>query len=316
MLKNKRIVMVALALALVVVLAACGGTDNASSTPASSAAESSVAASSAAESSAPASEAPATGGMTGPINVVTREDGSGTRGAFIEITGVEDESGDRTSPAAAIMQGTNEVVTYVVADKAAIGYISLGSVNDTIKPLKVNDVEATDALIKEGKYPIARPFNIVYKDGSLSEVAQDFRDFMFSKEGQEVVASGYVTVADNAPAYTAKGLPGKVTVEGSTSVFPIMEKLAEAYKGLNKDVQIEITSNGSGPGIKAATAGTTDIGMASRELKEEELKAVKGEAIAMDGIAVIVNKENPIENLTMDQIMKIFIGETTSWDGL
>lgn len=268
------------------------------------------------------SDASANGGgefdASQPINVITREDGSGTRGAFTELTGVLVEEGDteidNTYAGATIQNSTNGVMTTVAGDQAAIGYISSGSVDDSVKPVNVDGAEATPEAIKDGSYPIARPFNVAYK-GELSEVAQDFWSFMFSAEGQEIaVAEGYIEAAADAPAYeAAEGLSGSVSVVGSTSVTPVVEAMAEEYQSLNPDVSIDITSNGSSAGMTAAIDGSADIGMASRELKEEEAAELTAEPVAIDGISVVVNSENPVEDLTMDQVRQIFTGEVTEW---
>lgn len=268
------------------------------------------------------SDASANGGgefdASQPINVITREDGSGTRGAFTELTGVLVEEGDteidNTYAGATIQNSTNGVMTTVAGDQAAIGYISTGSVDDSVKPVKVDGIESTPEAIKDGTYPIARPFNVAYK-GELSEVAQDFWSFMFSAEGQEIaVAEGYIEAAADAPAYeAAEGLSGSVSVVGSTSVTPVVEAMAEEYQSLNPDVSIDITSNGSSAGMTAAIDGSADIGMASRELKEEEAAELTAEPVAIDGITVVVNNENPLEDLTLDQVRQIFTGEVTEW---
>lgn len=256
------------------------------------------------------------------IHVISREDGSGTRGAFTEITTIleEDAEGnevDGTYMEATIQNSTDGVMTSVSGDETAIGYISLGSLNDTVKAVNIEGIEATAETIADGSYAIARPFNVVYKD-NLGEAAQDFWDFMFSQQGQEIVESeGYVTATEDASEYTAPtDLSGKVSVVGSTSVTPVMEMLAEEYQTLNPEVTIDITSNGSSAGITAAVDGTADIGMASRELKEEEQADLTAGVLAMDGIAVIVNENNTIDELTMDQVKQIFTGELTTWEEL
>ena len=257
--------------------------------------------------------------LTQPIHVISREDGSGTRGAFTEITKVleKDADGneiDATYMEAAIQNSTDGVMTSVAGDATSIGYISLGSVNDTIKALKIEGVHPTPETIKDNSYAIARPFNLVYKD-KLSKEAQDFWDFIFSQQGQEmVVKEGYIEADDQAVIYTAsENLDGKVSIVGSTSVTSVMEVLAEEYQALNPNVTIDITSNGSSAGITAATDGTADIGMASRELKEEEKEVLTVSVLAMDGIAVIVNKENTTDELTMEQVKAIFTGEQLIW---
>lgn len=256
-----------------------------------------------------------TEGLNEQILVVSREDGSGTRTAFTEITGVMKDDVDNTLPQAQISQGTNEVITFVSTAKASIGYISLGSLNDKVKAVDIDGVKATAEDVKSGAYKIARPFNICYKDGQLSKEALDFISFIHSIEGQEVVeAKGYIKVSGEGNYFNTEKLSGKVTIEGSTSVGPVMAKIAEAYNALQPDVVIEIQENGSSAGVKAAIEGGADIGMASRELKDSELAEVKGEVIAQDGIAVIVNKENPVSNLTIDEVRQIFVGEIANWN--
>lgn len=255
---------------------------------------------------------------SGEISVYSREDGSGTRSAFIELMGVEqkDSSGnkvDMTVASAAITNSTSVMMTSVAGDENGIGYISLGSLNDTVKAVKVDGAEATAANVKSGKYKVARPFNIVTKDG-LSDVAQDFIDYIMSAEGQAVIEdNGYIAVNDNAQSYTASGLSGKIVVAGSSSVTPVMEKLAEAYKALNSGVTIEVQQSDSTTGVNMATEGTCDIGMASRDLKESET-GVTATAIAQDGIAIIVNKDASIDSLTSDQIKAIYTGEVSTWE--
>lgn len=252
------------------------------------------------------------------INVTSREDGSGTRGAFIELFGIEekDSSGakvDKTTTSAAITNSTAVMMTTVANDKDAIGYISLGSVNDTVKAVKIDGAEASADAVKNGSYKVSRPFNVVTK-GELSAVAQDFLDFIMSTDGQKVVSdNGYIEV-ENGGAYTSKGLTGKVTVAGSSSVTPVMEKLAEAYKALNPNVTIEVNQSDSTTGVTSAIEGACDLGMASRELKDSETsQGVTAKVIATDGIAVIVNNDNKVDNLTSDQVKKIFTGEVIKW---
>ena len=255
---------------------------------------------------------------SGEVSVYSREDGSGTRSAFIELMGVEekDASGekvDMTTPAAAITNSTSVMMTSVAGDPNGIGYISLGSLNDTVKAVEVDGVEATAENVKSGTYKVARPFNIVTKDG-LSDVAQDFIDFILSADGQAIVEEdGYSAVDDGAAAYVGSGVSGKIVVAGSSSVTPVMEKLAEAYQAINSGVTIEVQQSDSTTGVNMATEGTCDIGMASRELKDSE-SAVTGTVIAQDGIAVIVNKDSSIKGLTSDQIKSIYTGEITTWE--
>ena len=250
------------------------------------------------------------------IAVVTREEGSGTRDAFTELTGVLVKDGntktDNTTSSAVTINSTEAVITNVKDNDSAIGYISLGSLNDTVKAVKVGSVEATAENVKSGDYVISRPFNIAYK-GELSEVAQDFVDYILSADGQAVVSDeGYVAVTENE-AYNGKKPEGKISVAGSSSVSPVMEKLAEAYQKVNTNAKVEIQTSDSSAGMQAAMEGTCDIGMASRELKDKEASELKSTTIAKDGIAIIVNKANTCDDLTVDQIKSIYTGETTVW---
>lgn len=253
------------------------------------------------------------------ISVVTREEGSGTRDAFTELTGVlvkdGDNKTDNTTTSAVTINSTEAVITNVRDNDAAIGYISLGSLNDTVKALKIGGVEATADNVKSGDYAVSRPFNIAYK-GELSDVAQDFVDYIMSSDGQKIVSdNGYVTVSENA-AYSGKKPSGKISVAGSSSVSPVMEKLAEAYQKVNTNSKVEIQTSDSSAGMQSAMGGTCDIGMASRDLKDEEKSALKVETIAKDGIAVIVNNANTCDDLTLDQVKSIYTGETTVWSDI
>lgn len=253
------------------------------------------------------------------ISVVTREEGSGTRDAFTELTGVlvkdGDNKTDNTTTSAVTINSTEAVITNVKDNEAAIGYISLGSLNDTVKALKIGGVEATADNVKSGDYAVSRPFNIAYK-GELSDVAQDFVDYIMSSDGQKIVSdNGYVTVSENA-AYSGKKPSGKISVAGSSSVSPVMEKLAEAYQKVNTNAKVEIQTSDSSAGMQSAMGGTCDIGMASRDLKDEEKNALKVETIAKDGIAVIVNNANTCDDLTLDQVKSIYTGETTVWSDI
>ncbi len=249
------------------------------------------------------------------IYVISREDGSGTRSAFTELLGIVDENeNDATVGSAEKVTSTSTVITTVAGNKLAIGYISLGSLSDSVKAVSVDGVAPSVENVKNGTYKIARPFNICYKEDTLSELASDFVKFILSKEGQNVInENGYIMVSENAESYTASGLTGKITLAGSTSVSPVMDKLADAYKTLNANVEIEIQQSGSGAGIESATEGACDIGMSSRELKDTELATLKSVKIADDGIAVIVNKENTVSNLTSEQIKNIYLGKLTDW---
>ena len=253
------------------------------------------------------------------ISVVTREEGSGTRDAFTELTGVlvkdGDNKTDNTTTSAVTINSTEAVITNVKDNEAAIGYISLGSLNDTVKALKIGGVEATADNVKSGDYAVSRPFNIAYK-GELSDVAQDFVDYIMSSDGQKIVSdNGYVTVSENA-AYSGKKPSGKISVAVSSSVSPVMEKLAEAYQKVNTNAKVEIQTSDSSAGMQSAMGGTCDIGMASRDLKDEEKSTLKVETIAKDGIAVIVNNANTCDDLTLDQVKSIYTGETTVWSDI
>ena len=253
------------------------------------------------------------------ITVVTREDGSGTRDAFKELTGVlvkdSDTKTDNTAVSAVTINSTEAVITNVKDNAYAIGYISLGSLNDSVTSVKVNGIDATAENVKSGDYAISRPFNIAYK-GELSDVAQDFVTFILSSDGQKVVSDeGYVTVSEN-DAYNGAKPSGKISIAGSSSVSPVMEKLAEAYQAVNTNAKIEIQTSDSSAGMQSATEGTCDIGMASRELKDEEATSLTSQTIAKDGIAVIVNKKNTYTDLTMEQIKSIYTGETDNWSDI
>mgnify|MGYP004604728865 FL=1 len=256
------------------------------------------------------------GSQNEKITVVAREDGSGTRSAFSELMGVVKDDKDNTTDTAEVTNSTSVMLTTVAGNKAAIGYVSLGSLNDTVKAVKVDGVEATAENVKAGKYAVSRPFNIVTgKD--LTPLAQDFISYILSTDGQAVVdEKGYISVTQGE-AYKASGQTGTLTIAGSTSVAPLMEVLADKYMALNSGVKIEIQQSGSSAGITSAVEGVCQIGMASRELKDSETaKGVTAIKIAMDGIAVIVNKDNSYSELTSDQIRKIYTGETTQWSDL
>lgn len=262
-----------------------------------------------------ATDEPASTSASGYISVISREDGSGTRGAFTELFGIIDENKeDITTADAVITNSTSVMMTTVAGDPSAIGYISLGSLNDTVKALKIDGVAPSADGVKDGSYKIARPFNVI-TGSELTDVAQDFLNFIMSADGQAVVdEEGYVSVADDAKAYESAGLSGKVVVAGSSSVTPVMEKLAEAYEALNPGVTIEVQQSDSSTGVQNAIDGVCDLGMASRELKDSESsQGVKATVIAMDGIAVIVNNGSAIDGLTSDQVKAIFTGEITDW---
>lgn len=253
------------------------------------------------------------------IGVISREDGSGTRGAFIELFGIEqkNEDGekiDQTTLLANITNSTAVMMTTVQGDRYSIGYVSLGSLNDTVKAVEVEGVTASADNIKAGTYEAARPFNIV-TSGEVSDLTGDFIDFILSEEGQSIVEeAGYIAITTGEP-YTGRPEGGKIVVSGSSSVTPVMEKIKEAYVAKNPDVTVEVQQSDSSTGVNDALDGTSNIGMSSRNLKESEIeKGAVPTVIAMDGIAVIVNNENPVTNLTKEQVKSIFIGETVTWD--
>ena len=251
------------------------------------------------------------------IDVISREDGSGTRGAFIELTGVEQKVDgvkmDMTTEDAQITNSTAVMLSTVAGDAYAIGYVSLGSLNDSVKAVQVEGVTATAENVANGSYVLARPFNIAYKEEALSELGCDFVAFVMSAEGQAIInANGYVGSAD-APAYAGSAPEGKLVIAGSSSVSPVMEKLIEAYAAVNAGAKLELQTSDSTTGMTSAIDGTCDIGMASRELKAEEAEQLTSTAIAMDGIAVIVNLDNPVDALNKAQIAAIYTGETTVW---
>lgn len=257
------------------------------------------------------------------ISVVSREEGSGTRGAFIDLFGLEEKNSsgdtvDLTTTNAIVTNSTSVTLTTVAGDDLAIGYASLGSLNenDSVKVLKIDDTKASVETIKDGSYKISRPFNIVTKE-DISKAAKDFINFILSSDGQAIVEeNGYIPL-DNVDTYQASVTSGKVVISGSSSVTPVMEKLKEAYTKVNSGVTIEIQQSDSSTGITDTIDGTSDIGMASRELEDSEIaQGVNSTVIAMDGIAVIVNKNNTIDNLTSEQVKSIFSGEITTWKEL
>ena len=247
------------------------------------------------------------------ISVISREEGSGTRGAFVELVGVQDSKKvDQTTIEAAITNSTSVMMLSVSKDVNAIGYISLGSLNDAVKAIEVDGVKPSVSTIKEGSYKLSRPFNIVVKE-NLSPLAKDFIDFILSAQGQEIVAKSYIPL-DTTTSYKGKIQEGKLVVAGSSSVTPIMEKLKEAYLKVQPQVELDVQLSDSSTGVKSAIEGICDIGMASRNLKDSEIeKSAKAIVIAMDGIAVIVNNENAITSLTKEQIKNIYLGSTKLW---
>ena len=310
---KKAISILMAALLCVSVFAACGETESSSSESNSS---TSSASSEASEESSEASSEASTEGTAaeGPITVVSREDGSGTRGAFVELIGVEDEEGnDMTTVDAEISNSTEVVIQTVAGNTGAIGYISLGSLDDTVKGVKIDGVEPTAENIENGSYTVSRPFNVATKGELTNEAAQDFMNYIMSTEGQAIVAEDYIPVAD-VEAFESNGASGSVTISGSSSVSPLMQKLIEGYNAVNPNVDIELQTSDSTTGMTDAINGMSDIGMASRELKQEELDAgLVNTVIATDGIAIIVNNESPIEDLTTEQVKEIYLGNVTDW---
>lgn len=311
----KKVISILMAgLLCVSMLAACGNTESSSSEGSASTSSASSGASS--EASEESSEAASTAGTAaeGPITVVSREDGSGTRGAFVELIGVEDEEGnDMTTVDAEISNSTEVVIQSVAGNTGAIGYISLGSLDDTVKGVKIDGVEPTAENIENGSYTVSRPFNVATKGELQNEAAQDFMNYIMSTEGQAIVAEDYIPVAD-VEAFESNGATGSVTISGSSSVSPLMQKLIEGYNAINPDVEIELQTSDSTTGMTDAINGMSDIGMASRELKQEELdQGLVNTVIATDGIAIIVNNESPIEDLTTEQVRDIYLGNVTDW---
>ena len=253
------------------------------------------------------------------INVVSREAGSGTRGAFIELTGIEvrtdDGTVDQTSSEAYIAPGTSLVLGRVSTDTHALGYVSLGSLNDTVRAVPVDGVMPSVATIQNGSYPLFRDF-VIAVPSDISPLAEEFLTFMLSAEGQEVVGRSYIAVDANAPSFASSGLTGTITVLGSTSVAPVMEHLKEAFEALNPGTTVEVQSAGSSAGINAARDGLADLGMSSRDLNPSELEVLESVTIAHDGLAVIANHANPVYSLTMEEVRQIFVGQLTRWDAV
>ena len=317
--KRKSVAAVVTAAAMMMSLAACGSSA-ADSTPAAS--ESTASSEAASGEAAPAeSEAAADFDTDQDITVISREDGSGTRGAFIELTGVEEKNADgqkidNTTEAAAIQSSTNGVMTAVANDETAIGYISLGSLNDSVKAVKGGGIEDSAETVKDGSYTLARPFNIVTNGEATDPVAVDFIAYCLSKDGQALATEeGYV--GSEGEDYTSAQPEGKITVGGSTSVSSLMEKLIEAYKTVNPNAELELLTSDSTTGVSGALDGSYTIGMASRELKDSETEGGDvSTVLAQDGIAVVVNPANSVEDLTVDQIKGIYTGELTVWSDL
>lgn len=308
---KKKVLAAVLMGAMVFSMAACGSNDSGSSSSDSTTTEDSASSDSGSDASAP----------SGTISVLSREEGSGTRGAFVELFGVEEENADgekvdNTTVDAQVTNSTAVMMTGVAQDPQAIGYISLGSLDDSVKALKVDGAEASAENVKNGTYKVSRPFNIVTGD-SLSDVAQDFVDYILSSDGQAIVGEDYIPVDDASEAYAGTSPEGSVVVAGSSSVSPVMEKLKEGYEAVNPNASIEIQTSDSTTGVESTISGICDIGMASRELKDTETsEGVTGTQIAIDGIAIIVNNENSMTDITSDQVKQIYTGEVTNWEDL
>ena len=320
---KKAISILMAALLCVSVFAACGETESSSSESSTSTSTSTSSSETSSEASEESSEAESSeestegGAASGPITVVSREDGSGTRSAFVELIGVEDEEGnDMTTVDAEISNSTEVVIQSVAGNTGAIGYISLGSLDDTVKGVKIDGVEPTAENIENGSYTVSRPFNVATKGELTNEAAQDFMNYIMSEEGQAIVAEDCIPVAD-VEAFESNGASGSVTISGSSSVSPLMQKLIEGYNAVNPNVEIELQTSDSTTGMTDAINGMSDIGMASRELKQEELDAgLVNTVIATDGIAIIVNNESPITDLTTEQVRDIYLGNITDWSEL
>lgn len=252
--------------------------------------------------------------FTGEIYPITRETGSGTRSAFAELFGILDSNGkDAIAESAETTSSTSVMMATVTGNEYSIGYVSLGSLSNNVKAVRIDDAECTVENVKNGSYKISRPFNICYKNGELSEVAEDFKSFILSSEGQSIIEErGYIPV-DTDTSYKSSGLSGKITLAGSTSVAPVMDKLKDEYEKLNPDVSIEIQESGSSAGIQSADEGAVDIGISSRELSENEAKSLKSVQIAIDGIAVIINKNNTTNNISSENVKSIYLGKITDW---
>lgn len=253
------------------------------------------------------------------ITIVSREDGSGTRGAFVELFGIEEEVDgekvDMTTEEAQITNSTSVMMTTVAGDEYAIGYISLGSLDDSVKAVKVDGAEASAENVKAGTYKVSRPFNIAIKESLDNDAAADFVNFIMSEEGQAVVEENHYIAVEGAKAFEGTSPSGKVVVGGSSSVAPVMEKLIEAYAAVNPNAEIELQTTDSTTGMTSAIDGSYDIGMASRELKDTELsEGLQATVIATDGIAVVVNKESDVDELSSNQVKSIYTGEALTWD--
>lgn len=260
-------------------------------------------------------EGKASSSGSGQITVISREEGSGTRDTFVELMKITDENGnDITTLSAELTNSTSVMMTTVKGNKNAIGYVSLGSLSSEVKAVKLDSVEPSTATVKDGSYKLQRPFKIAYIDNKLTDTDKDFISFITSKQGEAIIAKEGYIATDAADDYSASGKKGTITIAGSTSVAPVMNVLADEYKKLNPDVKIEIQESGSSAGIESAVQGAVQIAMSSRELKEDEAKALKSQTIALDGIAIIVNKSNSLDTLSSEQVKNIFEGNVSSWE--
>lgn len=303
--KKKKFIAVLATVVMVAAMAAgCGSSDDTQNTPADNEAK---------------TENTSGWDVANDITIVSREDGSGTRGAFVELFGIQEEVDgekvDMTTVDAQVTNNTSVMLTTVAGDEYAIGYVSLGSLDESVKALKIDGAEATEENVKDGSYKVSRPFNIAVKEGADNKVANDFIDFIMSEDGQKVVADNGFIPVEETKAYEGTKPSGEAVVGGSSSIAPVMEKLIEAYKAVNPNAKIELQSSDSTTGMTSTLEGNYDIGMASRELKEEEVgQGLKATVIATDGIAVIVNNENPTEELSSEQVKSIYTGEVYTWD--
>lgn len=303
--KKKKFIAVLATVGMVAAMAAgCGSSDDTQNTPADNDAK---------------TENTSGWDVANDITIVSREDGSGTRGAFVELFGIQEEVDgekvDMTTVDAQVTNNTSVMLTTVAGDEYAIGYVSLGSLDESVKALKIDGAEATEENVKDGSYKVSRPFNIAVKEGADNKVANDFIDFIMSEDGQKVVADNGFIPVEETKAYEGTKPSGEAVVGGSSSIAPVMEKLIEAYKAVNPNAKMELQSSDSTTGMTSTLEGSYDIGMASRELKEEEVgQGLKATVIATDGIAVIVNNENPTEELSSEQVKSIYTGEVYTWD--
>lgn len=253
-------------------------------------------------------------GSGSSISVITREDGSGTRSAFIELCGIETDGTDNTVATAEVTNSTAVMLTTVAGNANAIGYVSMGSLDDSVKALSIEGIAANTDNVANGSYAISRPFNLVLPENGLSDAAQDFYNYILSTDAATVISEeGYIPVSDGS--YTAADVSGSITVAGSSSVTPLMTRLKETYASVNPNVNVDIQQSDSTTGVTSTQEGICDIGMASRELAADET-GVTSTVLAMDGIAVIVNTENNLENLTLEQIRQVYTGDVTTWGEL